>query len=116
MQRIGREIVIAGGDASEVLQLGEEPLDQVALAVEALAEAAFPAPIALGRYVGCGTLFLDQVTDAVGIIGLVRQHDGARAEVVEQRVGDLPIMRLAGGQNRAGSGALAPQRRGGSLS
>lgn len=43
-------------------------------------------------------MFLDQVTDAVGIIGLVRQHDGARAEVVEQRVGDLPIMRLAGGQ------------------
>lgn len=43
-------------------------------------------------------MFLDQVTDAVGIIGLVRQHDGARAEVVEQRVGDLPIMHLAGGQ------------------
>ena len=38
------------------------------------------------------------VADAVGIISLVRQHDGARAEMVEQRVGDLPLMRLPGGQ------------------
>ena len=32
--------------------------------------------------------------DAVGVIGLVRQHDGARAEMIEQRIGDLPVMRL----------------------
>src|SRR5262249_39082979 len=63
----------------------------------------FPAPIALGRYVRCGTLFLDQVTDAVGIIGLVRQHDGARAEVVEQRVGDLPCAWPAVKPSRIGS-------------
>jgi hypothetical protein len=49
---VGGELVVAGSDAAEVLQFREEALDQVALAVEALAEAGFPAPIALGRDVG----------------------------------------------------------------
>jgi hypothetical protein len=86
---------MACGDAAEVLQLGEEPLDQIALAVEPLAEAGLPAPVALGRDVRGGTLLLNQFTDAVGIVGLVRQHDGARAKMVKQCVGDLPVMRLS---------------------
>ena len=81
-----------------MLQLGEEPLDQVALAVEASAEARLPAPVALGRDVGRSALVLDQLADAVSVVGLVRQHDGARAEMVEQRVCDLAVMRLPGGQ------------------
>jgi hypothetical protein len=40
----------------------------------------------------------NQLADAIGIVGFVRQHDGARAEAVEQRVGDLPVVRLTGGQ------------------
>jgi hypothetical protein len=34
----------------------------------------------------------------VGIIGLVCQHDRTGTQVVEQRIGDLPVMRLSGGQ------------------
>lgn len=81
-----------------MLQLGEEALDEVALAVEPLTEARLPAPVALGRDVGRGALILDQLADAVGVVGLVGQHDGARAEAVKQRVGDLPVVRLPGGQ------------------
>lgn len=81
-----------------MLQLGEEPLDQVALAVEALTEARLPLSVALGRDVGRSALILDQLTDAIGIIGLVRQHNGAQAEMIEQAVGDLAVMRLASGQ------------------
>ena len=44
--------------------------------------------------VGRGPLVLDQLADAVCIIGLVGQHDGARAEMGEERAGDLPVMRL----------------------
>lgn len=91
-------LVVAGSDAAEVLELGEEPLDQVALAVETLAEAWFPAPVAFGRDIGRGTLVLDQLADAVGVIGLVGQHDSARAKMIEQGVGDLPVVRLPGGQ------------------
>ena len=81
-----------------MLELGEEALDQVALAVEPLAEAGFPLPIGFGRDVRGGSLRLDQLTDAVRVICLVRQHDGAWAEMVEQRVGDLSVMRLPGCQ------------------
>lgn len=55
-------------------------------------------PVVLGRDVGRGALALDQFADAIGVIGLVCQHNGAWAEVVEQRVGDPTIMRLPGGQ------------------
>ena len=67
---------------AEVLQLGEEAFDEVALAVEALAEARLPASVALRRNVGCGPLLLDQLTDPLGVIGFVSQHDGTRAEMV----------------------------------
>jgi len=81
-----------------VLQLGKEPLDEIALAVEPLAEGRLPLAVALRRDVGRGAFVLDQFADAAGVVGLVCQHDGARAEMVEQRVGDLPVMRLPGGQ------------------
>ena len=81
-----------------MLQLREEPFDQVALAVQAFAEARFPAAVSLRRDVGRGTLLLDQLADAVGVVGLVGQYDGARAEVIQQRVGDLPVMVLPCGQ------------------
>lgn len=97
-EEVGGELVVAGGDATEVLQFGEEPLDEVAVAVEALAEAGLPSAVAFRRDVGRGALFLDQLTDTVGIIRLVREHDGARAKVVEQRIGDLPVVCLPGGQ------------------
>jgi hypothetical protein len=37
---------------------------------------------------------LDQFTDAVSVVGLVGQHNGVRAEMVEKRVNDLPVVRL----------------------
>jgi hypothetical protein len=81
-----------------VLQLREEPLDQVALAIKALAEAGLPLPVALSRNVRRGALVLDQFANAVSIIGLVGQDDGMRAKVVEQGVGDLAVVRLSCGQ------------------
>lgn len=81
-----------------MLQLGEKPLDQIALAVKPLAKAGLPIAVTLRRDVWRGILILDQLADAVGVVGLVGQNYGARAEVVEQRVGDLPIERLPGGQ------------------
>jgi hypothetical protein len=39
-EEVGGELVVAGSDAAEVLQLREEALDQIPLPVEALAEDA----------------------------------------------------------------------------
>lgn len=36
---------------------------------------------------------LNHLTDAVGVVGLVGQHDGARAEMIEQAVCDRPVLR-----------------------
>jgi hypothetical protein len=48
---------------------------------------------------GCWAWHLvpDQGANAIGVIGFFGQYDGARAEVVEQSVGDLAVMRLSGG-------------------
>lgn len=81
-----------------MLELGEEALDQVALAIEPLAEAGLPFSVALGRDVERGALILDHLPDAIGIVGLFGQYDGAWAEMIEQRVSNPPVMRLPGGQ------------------
>ena len=41
---------------------------------------------------------LDQFADAVCVIGLVGQQYRARAEMIEQAVDDLAIVRLSSGQ------------------
>jgi hypothetical protein len=97
-EEVRGELVVAGGDTTEVFELAEEALDQVALPVEPLAKAGLPFAVGLGRDVWGGALMFDQRTDAIGIIGLVGEQDGARSELVEQPVGDLAVMCLAGGQ------------------
>ena len=99
-KEVGGELVVASGNATEVLQLGEETLYEIALAVETLAEAGLLASVALWGDVGRGTLLLDPFADAVGVIGLVSQHDGARAKMIEKRIGDLPVMRLSSSQTK----------------
>ena len=76
-EEVGGELVVAGGEASAVFEAAEHALDGVAALVEGLAEAAFPATIPLGWDVRDGTLILDQVSDAVAIIGTVCVDDAA---------------------------------------
>ena len=88
------ELVVAGGDASEVLELAKEALDLVALSVECLREAGPPLAVGLGRDVGDRALALDQVADGVAVVSLVAEHDGARCEAVEQRQRGGGVVRL----------------------
>ena len=97
-EEVGGELVLSGGDTTEVLQLGEEALNQVTLVVEMLAEAGFPTPVALRRDVGRSALFLDQRPDAVSVIGFIGKDDGVGAELIEKLVGDLAVVRLPSGQ------------------
>ena len=41
---------------------------------------------------------LDEVADAIGIIGFIGEYDGAWIETVEQMVCRWPVMCLTGGQ------------------
>ena len=81
-----------------MLQFAEEALDEIALAVERLAEAGLLFAVGFGRNVGNGALRLDQVADAVGVIGLVAEHDGAWGKAIEEGEGSRRIMRLARAQ------------------
>jgi hypothetical protein len=80
-----------------MLQLRKEPLGEVAVVIEGFAEARFQFAIAFWRDVERGALVLDQLADAVSVVGLVGQYDGPRAQMVEERIGDLAVMRLPGG-------------------
>jgi hypothetical protein len=82
-EELGSEPVIPCGDPSEVLEPAEHALDGVAAAVKDLAEAGFPSPRGLGRDVRDGALILDEVADAVRVVGAVGQYDAARTEIAE---------------------------------
>jgi len=97
-EEVLRQFVITGGNASEVFQLGEEALDQVALAVEPCAEVGFRPPVDLGWDVGKRPFVAEGCTDAVGIICLVRQHDCSGTNRVKQIVSGLAVMALSGRQ------------------
>ena len=77
-----------------MLELAEEALDEVPLAIEDLAEARFPFAIGFGEDVRHRALGLDQIADPVGIISFVGQDDGAGIEAIQQPVGGRPIVCL----------------------
>ena len=105
-EEVLRQFVIAGGNASEVFQLGEEALDQIALSVEPCAEVGFRPPIGLWRDVGERPFVAEGCPYTVGIIGLVRQHDCSGDDMIEQIISRLPIMALPGGQAQSDREAL----------
>jgi hypothetical protein len=77
-----------------VFELAKEALDQVALSIEDLAEARLPFAIGFGRNVRHRPLRLDQVADAIGVIGLVGKDDGAGIEAIQQPICGRPVMCL----------------------
>lgn len=100
------QFVVAGGNPAEVLQLGEEALDQVPLAVEPSAEVRFCSAVGLWRDVGERPFLAERRPDAIRVVGLVRQHDCPSANMIEQTVGGLAIMALPGGQAQPDRAAL----------
>ena len=92
------EFVVTGDDAPEVFELAEEAFDQITLAIEPLAEAWLPFAIGFGWDVGHCVLGVDQVADAIGIVGFVGQNDGARIEAIEQAICGWRVMCLPSSQ------------------
>lgn len=92
------QLVVAGGNPAEVLELGEEALDQVPLAVEPRAEVRFCPAVGLWRDVGERPFLAERRPDAIRIVSLVRQDDCSSANMIEQTVSSLTIMALPSGQ------------------
>lgn len=106
-EEVGGEFVVAGGEAAAVFQAAEHALDGVATLVEGLAEAAFPNAIALGRDVGDRALVLDQIADAVAVIGAVGVDDAAPGQGAQQVLSGATVSSLARCQQKSERSALA---------
>ena len=103
----GTELVVAGGDTPELLELVEEALDMVALAIEGLGPTeALLAADHVGN-VGDGTASLDVTSQAIGVIGLVGDDDGAVSKIGEERFGAGQVVCLSGRDQELERPALA---------
>ncbi len=105
-EEVCSELVVAGGEATAVLEAAEHALDGVAALIEGLAEAAFPATVRLGWYVGDRTLVLDDVADAVAVIGAVGVNDAAPRQRCQQLLGGPAVGRLSRRQQEGERAAL----------
>jgi hypothetical protein len=63
-----------------------------------LLKHGFQRRLLFGGMLGVAPWSLDQRADAVGVVGLVGQHDGAWAEVIQQAICDLAVVCLSCGQ------------------
>ena len=99
-EEVSSELVVSCGDAAEVLELVEEALDEVALAVEREVAMARGDAIGLGRDDRGDAPRLQGQDQGVGVIGLVGQ-EGPRADPGQQQLGLAKIAGLTGRQRDA---------------
>jgi hypothetical protein len=83
-----------------VLELAEEALDQIALAVDAPVDGAVNQPTAFRRDVSCGAAGSDQLKQGVGVIAAVGD-DVTAFEASEQERCRAQVVVLSGGQHEA---------------
>lgn len=93
---VSREFVEAGCDSSEVFQLVEKPLDEVALTVDFGVDGAANPDVALARDVGGGAAGLDEFNDGAREVAPVGDKVAPQFEPGEQRW----RRRLVGGLTR----------------
>src|SRR5690606_28878505 len=73
----------------------EHALDGIAALVERTAEAAFPAPVGLWRDVRNRLLALDQIADAIAVIGAVGMDNAASWQIDQQQLRRTAVGRLS---------------------
>ena len=72
---MGCELVISGSDTPTLLDPVEEPLDEVARAVQVRTKADRVLAIAFRRNVGPRTLLVDECPDPISVIAAIcKQH------------------------------------------
>ena len=77
------ELVVSGRNAPELLQFVEEPLDQISLAIELLAERIKRFSIGFVGDVGRRALGLDLGADPVGVITFVGKNNCSAPEILQ---------------------------------
>ncbi len=89
-EEVSCELVMAGRDASEVLELVEETFDEVALAVQVIGHRALLPAVPLGRDVGARAVVGDAFEDGAGVAAAVGDGVPGRLKAVKEgRYGSL---------------------------
>src|SRR5208283_1563487 len=92
---IGVMFFEACGDGSVMLDLVEEPLDEVAIAVEKGAEGRDIDPSGHGFDVRPGSAIFQGLAQRIAVIGPIGKQDLAEAEAAQEIDGTLAVMGLA---------------------
>jgi|GEM_PF-5305152 len=93
-EEVGGVFFVSRGEPSEVFDPVEEPFDAIARTVEHGTEARFPAAMNHCRYVRRSTGGFDTAAQPIGIVSLVREHDGVGLQPAEQLFGNWTIAGL----------------------
>jgi hypothetical protein len=96
-EEISCELVVACGDCTEVLEYVEEPLDEVAFAIEREIASPRGFAICLGRNHRNDAAFGQGVDERISVIGFVAEQS-VRIDVLNQRLSAGQIMRLPRGE------------------
>jgi hypothetical protein len=95
------EFVISGGYCTELFDFAEEPLDEVAFAVEGEISLTFDEPVGFGRNDGSDVPFFQRLDQGVGVVRLIGE-ESFRLDLVEQRLGLTEIGCLAWRERQGG--------------
>ena len=98
-KEVSGELFIARGDAPELFEFVEEPLDQVALGIEREVAATRRLAVRLGRDDGDDACGSETVEEAVGIVGLI-SDEGLRRGLGDELRGRHEVVHLAWGERQ----------------
>lgn len=105
------ELIVARGDAAEILQPTEHPLDRIAVAVEHAAERRLEASVALGRDVRDGAALVDGGAHGIGVVAAIGDHQHVWRQRPQQRLRRPAIGSLATGQQKGARPTLLVAQR-----
>ena len=95
-QIVRREFVVSGRDTPTLLDLVEEPFDQVPRAIQIRAEADRVFSILFGRNVRPSSLLAGKLRDPVGVVAAIReQHRLGKHGAEENRTKDCRALHWA---------------------
>ena len=85
----------AGGDGTEVLELVEEPLDPIAVAIKQAAEGGDGPAVGHGLHVGPCALFGQGAPEPVAVVTAVGEQDLSFADAAQHVERAAPVVSLA---------------------
>lgn len=105
-EEVGREFIVASGDAAEVFQPTEHALDGIPPAIEHTAERRLEAPVGLRWDVRGGTSPVHGLAHCIGVVATIRDQQRVWRQQRQQGEGGTAVGGLAAGQSERARPAM----------